>query len=265
MMRGGAVCPGPGAVACLRCASSQYGPVIGPGVVAANLEGWRRRRSKVAAFVAVSSAVASRTGLGGSSRSEVIPNFIADDLVLAEPGASRDGPLLYAGDLTRNKGVEVLLQAYRLLSDAPRLLLAGRVPAESWLEVPEKAELLGVLAYDEVISLMRSASIVVVPSITLDPCPTVVLEAMAAGRPVVAARSGGIVDLVEDGVTGRLVPPADPAALAEALSAMIADPGTAAAMGRRALDRVRLFTASAVVGRIEELYGRVLAETARCR
>jgi len=118
-----------------------------------------------------------------------------------------------------------------------------------------------VLDYGDVISLMRSASVVIVPSKSLDPCPTVVLEAMASGRPVVAAASGGIVDIVEDGVTGVLVPPGDAGALAAALSKMIDDPQGAASMGRQALHRVRRFTASAIVGRIEEVYRRVLAET----
>ena len=260
MMRKGEVCPGPAAVACVRCASANYGPVIGPGVAAVNFAGSRRRTAKIAAFIAVSSVVASRTGLLGDARSEVISNFIPDDLVLAQPGPSLDGPLFFAGDLTRNKGVEVLLEAYRALSSPPALLLAGRVPSEPWLEVPEGAELLGVLAYGDVISKMRAASIVVVPSKSLDPCPTVVLEAMASGRPVVAAASGGIVDLVEDGVTGLLVPPGDASGLAAALSSLIADPQGASAMGRQALQRVRMFTASAVVGRIEEVYRRVLAQ-----
>ena len=113
----------------------------------------------------------------------------------------------------------MLLQAYGQLSGAPRLVLAGRVPSEPWLKVPDGAELLGVVPYGDVIALMRAASIVVVPSKSLDPCPTVVLEAMASGRPVVAAASGGIVDLVDDGVTGVLVPPGDTERLAAALSA----------------------------------------------
>ena len=84
---------------------------------------------------------------------------------------------------------------------------------------------------------MQTACVVVVPSIVPDCCPTVVLEAMAVGRPVVAAASGGIVDLVDDGVTGLLVPPGDPDALSTALSAVVDDRDTAAAMGREALAR----------------------------
>ena len=62
---------------------------------------------------------------------------------------------------------------------------------------------------------MQTASVVAVPSIVPDCCPTVILEAMALARPVVAAASGGIVDLVDDGVTGLLVPPGDPDALSD--------------------------------------------------
>jgi glycosyltransferase involved in cell wall biosynthesis len=107
--------------------------------------------------------------------------------------------------------------------------------------------------------LMRTASVVVVPSTFRDPCPTVVLEAMAVGRPVVAAASGGIIDMVEDGVTGLLVPPGDPVALARALSTVLEDPERATAMGRAGNTRVQWFAASAVMARIEEVYAGLIA------
>ena len=94
----------------------------------------------------------------------------------------------------------------------------------------------------------------VVPSIMPDPCPTVVLEAMAKGRPVVASANGGIVDMVEDGVTGRLVTPEDPAALAEGITSVL--DGDAAAMGVEAHRHLHGFLASTVVERIEGIYER---------
>ena len=94
-----------------------------------------------------------------------------------------------------------------------------------------------MLDHPSVIDLMRTACVVVVPSIVQDCCPTVVLEAMAVGRPVVAAASGGIIDLVDDGVTGLLVPPGDPVALSTALSAVLDDPQRASAMGQAANTR----------------------------
>ena len=210
-------------------------------------------------FVPVSSVVATSTGLRDRSRYEIIPNFVPDDLLVDEAVPHPDGPVLFVGDLSRDKGVDVLIEAHRRAIAAPRLVLAGRVLTERAGDPSGRVELLGALDHDAVMALMRTASMVVVPSIVPDCCPTVVLEAMAAGRPVVAASSGGIVDLVEGGVTGLLVAPGDPSALTAALSTMVEDPERAAAMGGRALDRVRLFTASAIVGRVERLYERVIA------
>jgi glycosyltransferase involved in cell wall biosynthesis len=94
----------------------------------------------------------------------------------------------------------------------------------------------------------------VVPSIMPDPCPTVVLEAMAKGRPVVASANGGITDMVIDGLTGRLVMPEDPIALADGITSVLN--GDAAAMGVEAHRHLRGFLASSVAERIEGIYER---------
>ena len=113
-----------------------------------------------------------------------------------------------------------------------------------------------------VIDLLRTASVVVLPSVEPDCCPTVVLEAMAVGRPVVTAASGGIVELVDHGVTGLHIAPGDRNALSKALLEVVTDPTRAEAIGRAALERARLFTASAVVGRIELLYEGLVSGSA---
>jgi glycosyltransferase involved in cell wall biosynthesis len=262
MMRAGAVCPGPEVVACLRCASTYYGPIVGPGVAMADFVSSRRRRARVASFIPVSSTIATRTSVRDRDY-EVIPNFVPDELVLSAPAPPSDGTLLIAGDLALDKGVGTLLDAYRLLREPPRLVLAGRVLPETPRDLPTGCELVGLLGHDELLATMRRSLAVVVPSIVLDPSPTVVLEAMALGRPVVGARSGGIVDMVEDGVSGLLVPPADPVALAAALSELIDDPVHAARLGLGGLTRVRSYTASAVVGRIEARYRHVVEGSGR--
>jgi glycosyltransferase involved in cell wall biosynthesis len=261
---GASVCPGPGPVACVVCAARTYGRLMGPPVAAANLVGRRARRRYVAAFVPVSEAVAARTGLTGAVF-EVIANFVPDDIVLDADALTpaADGPVVYVGDVTADKGVAVLFAAYRRLDDPPPLVLAGRVFHDSPSDVPPGVQLLGPQEPATVLALMRRARVVVVPSVVLDACPTVVLEAMAAGRPVVGSARGGIVSLVEDGVTGVLVAPEDPVALAGALALVIRDPARGADMGRNGLTRVRAFTASAVAERIEHLYRRVAAVTAR--
>jgi len=97
----------------------------------------------------------------------------------------------------------VLLEAHRRLGGFPRLMLAGRVLDDTPLDISGEVKLRGLLDHPSVIDLMRTACVVFVPSIVHDCCPIVVLEAMAVIRPVVAAASEGIVDLVDDGVTGQ--------------------------------------------------------------
>jgi glycosyltransferase involved in cell wall biosynthesis len=163
------------------------------------------------------------------------------------------------GALHPDKGIAPLLNAYSRLDSPPPLILAGRADAAGTWVLPAGAEMVGALPYDQVQSLYRSARAVVVPSVWGDPCPTVVLEAMAAGRPLVAAASGGIVDMVVDGETGYLTPAEDVGSLAAAMDAIISQPEQSVAMGHAGRDRVRRFTVGAVVERIEQMYDRAVA------
>ena len=261
-------CSGPSLVRCLSCAAAQYGAVRGTVTVAANTWSAWRRSDQVSRFAAVSGAVANAVALrddswlgGARLNAKVIPNFIPDEIVLEEiPPTGPEAPLLFVGDLSPDKGVQTLLDAYRLLDGPPPLVLAGRSwPGSAWT-MPDGVQWLGALPHDEVLTLFRSARAVIVPSIWDDPCPTVVLEAMAAGRPVVASATGGIVDMVVDGVTGLLVAPGDVAALAQAISSVLRDPRAAQAFGAAGRDRAREFTVSAVAERIERLYASAIAE-----
>jgi glycosyltransferase involved in cell wall biosynthesis len=80
---------------------------------------------------------------------------------------------------------------------------------------------------------------------------------MASGRPVITTRTGGMVDMVEDGLSGILVPPGESRALAEAMRLLLADPRLRARLGAAGRERVRLFTASSVAARIENVYQEV--------
>jgi glycosyltransferase involved in cell wall biosynthesis len=270
MEKGKRRCPGPSLTRCLSCASSHFDPIKGPVIVAANTwSAWQRSR-RVTRVAAVSAAVANAVKVDDSPRwlsgagldAEVIPNFIPDEIIVDEiPSASADAPLLFVGDLVPDKGVHVLLDAYRLLDDPPPLVLAGRPTPGLAQLIPEGVQLAGALPHEHVLRLFRSARAVVVPSVWSDPCPTVVLEAMAAGRPVIAAASGGILDMVVDGATGLLVRPGDASALAQAITSILSDPRTARAFGIAGRDRAREFTVSAVVERIECMYAGAVAAT----
>ncbi len=264
-------CPGPSPQRCLPCARDHYGSANGAVTLAANALAAPRRARGIADAAAVSSAVANAVTVpaghwlhSASLAARVIPNFIPDEIIVEEIAPTEsDAPLLFAGDLSFDKGVRVLLDAYQRLDSPPSLVMVGRTgTGESW-EFPPGARWLGEQPHAEVLALFRSARAVVVPSVWSDPCPTVVLEAMAAGRPVVAAASGGIVDMVVDGRTGLLVPPGDAAALAAALDAILRQPETARAFGVAGRERAREFTVSAVVARIEEMYAEVIARVGR--
>lgn len=91
--------------------------------------------------------------------------------------------------------------------------------------------------------------------------PNAVLEAMAAGLPVVATAVGGTPEVVVDGVTGILVPPRDPDALAEAIACLLRDPDLRCKMGQMGQERVaQSFTVERMVEQTERLYGRLLVE-----
>jgi glycogen(starch) synthase len=252
-------CAGPSLARCVPCAARHFGAVTGPVIAAANGVERLVRERTVAAFVAVSHSVARRNALDrGGLDVEVIPNFIPDDLVLASATPAPDGPFLFVGDQTRDKGAAVLVEAYRHLRGQPPLHLVGRAVPELTIDPPSGVTISPPCPHDEIVTLMRQAHTVVVPSIVPDSCPTVVLEAMAAGRPVIASTAGGIVDMVVDGVTGILVAPGDAPALTQALQRLIDEPRLAARMGAAGLDRARLFTSTSVVERLEAVYVRAV-------
>jgi glycosyltransferase involved in cell wall biosynthesis len=91
--------------------------------------------------------------------------------------------------------------------------------------------------------------------------PVSLIEAMAAGRPVVSTRVGGVPDLVENGVAGLLVPPGDPAALAEAMTTLLADPQRRRLMGQAGRERVYpALSAQRLVRDIDQLYTNLLLD-----
>ena len=121
------------------------------------------------------------------------------------------------------------------------------------LRLGDRVRLLGFR--DDVPDLLRAADLFCVSSY-LEGMGTATLDAMAAGLPVVATRVGGIPEIVENGVTGLLVPRRDPAALAEAILTLADQPALRRAMGDRARERVRVFSAD----RTEEETRRVYLE-----
>ena len=186
----------------------------------------------------------------------------------ASLGLPAGGPIIGSvGNLHPWKGHDTFIRAAaRIRAARPdaRFLLVGAGAAQAGLEnlareagVGEAMVFAGTRA--DIPELLALMSVFVQPS-PHESLPNAVLEAMACARPVVATSVGGVPELVNNGVTGFLVPPNDPAALAEKVLALLADPALAAAMAgaarRRAVDE---FSCDRLVRNMEALYEDVLA------
>ena len=141
--------------------------------------------------------------------------------------------------------------------------LFGEVEYERELhQQVERAGLSGVLDFlgfqNDIAPLIRSLDILVHASVVGEPFGQVIVQGMASAKPVVATDGGGVPETVVDGVTGLLVPMADAAAMARAVSALLADPAAARQMGLRGRERVLAhFTIEQSTRRVTEVYERV--------
>lgn len=265
-----AICSGPGVAKCFGCASDYYGLAKGVSTTVANWGMARVERAVVDMFLTVSRATAVGNGLVGSKLPfQVIPNFVPDDIYRPQSVSETylaqlpDEPfLLFVGDLRRFKGIEVLLRAYADLTNVPPLVLIGRVVAETPAAFPPNVIVLKSWPHSAVMAAWRRSIVGLLPSVGLETFGIVTLEAMAAGRPVIASRIGGLSDVVVDGETGFLVPPGDHIALRQAIERVLADPELRERMGQAALRRVAEFQASTVVPRIERVYQQLLQDSA---
>lgn len=173
------------------------------------------------------------------------------------------------GRLVRGKGHECLLEAAARLktekSPAAKVLIVGDGPERAALQV--RVEQLGLA--DRVIfagfrgdmpAVMAALDILVLPSTDTEVLPLVLMEAMAAGNPVVATQVGSVPEIVEGGVNGLLVPPGDADALAAALSRLIAEPdlrGRLAAAGKQRVEQD--FSLPRMVAATEHVYKSLCA------
>lgn len=264
---GGALCSGPAPGKCLAHAAEHYGRVKGAVTVAGVAAALPARRRSVDRYLVVSAAVARGNGLPEAGVPyEVVPNFVPDsllapDLAPARPDVVPAGDyLLFVGDLTAEKGLLTLLEAYRgLPSPKPALLLVGRPAPDTPTDLPDGVTLVPGVPHEQVVGVFAHALAAVLPSIWPDPCPTTVLEAMALGVPVVTTTTGGMVDMVEDDVSGLLVTPGDAPALQAALARLLAEPDLRARLVAAARPRVeRLFSVGSVADRVEQVYAEVV-------
>ncbi len=244
--------------------------------------GWRTRMiygSLTCKVAAISESVAAALEAGGVPkdrialiRSSIDPDAFAPRVsrreLRAELGVAEDSiVVLTLGALVQRKGLDVLFTALEQLSTAghvPDVWIAGEGAEQQALQSLARAKRLARVRFlgrrSDVAELLGAADLFAMPS-RREGLGVAALEAMAAGCPVVASGVGGLAEVVESEVSGLLVAPEDPAALAEALGRLITDPALRARMSEAGRVRVAArHSARAMVEAYEALYRRVLAE-----
>lgn len=167
------------------------------------------------------------------------------------------------GRLSREKGFDLLVEAMGPLQGEARLLLGGEGPQREALAAQVEANRLGEAVsltgfVEHVPEFLGQIGIFVLPSRS-EGLGLVLVEAMAAGRPVVATRVGGVPEVVSDGETGLLVPTENPAALSEAIRRLLADPDLARRMGEAGRRRAgKWFSARRMAEQTVALYEEVV-------
>lgn len=219
-----------------------------------------------------------RSGGTPCERHPVVHDGIAlDDFIRTAPsppvGTTRELIVGLVGRITRWKGQHVFIRAAAIVHrrfPAVRFRIVGAALFDEQEYDREIRELTRALGLTDVVDFagfrndvawaIAELDILVHASVTAEPFGQVIIEGMASGKPVIATAGGGALEIVDDGVTGRLVPMGDHEAMAAAICRLLEDPSNAAAMGRAGLRRVReQFSIGRTCRNVEALYSTLLS------
>jgi glycosyltransferase involved in cell wall biosynthesis len=187
---------------------------------------------KITLFVALTDFCRRQFITGGLPPRKIVvrPNFVPHDMGI---GAGDGNFVLFVGRLSADKGITLLMEAWKLASDAPglgRLIIAGDGPERTAVrqaaETSSSIEYLGQRPGPEILELMGHARALVFPSLWYEGMPSVITEALSRGTPVVSNRIGSMTEMIQNGTTGWLVEPGDRDALAGAMLSALRNPET---------------------------------------
>jgi glycosyltransferase involved in cell wall biosynthesis len=200
---------------------------------------------------------------------DLIPNAVDLREFQSEEKFVFKTPYIFSmGILRRVKGFDVLIKAFeRVKARHPNisLLIGGEGKERGGLEklvcdlnLKEGVHFLGAVSGMEKIRLLKGCELYVCAAIAEEPFSNSTLEAFAAGKAVVASRVGGVPDLVEEGRTGRLVPPGTPDVLAEKIIELLHNPALVQTLSNQALIKSRAFDVRLVMSNYMNIYRRLL-------
>jgi phosphatidylinositol alpha-mannosyltransferase len=218
--------------------------------------------------LAVSASAADTLRLATSRPIDIVPNGVELErfAALAAAPLPVDGPVLFVGRLEPRKGLATLLEAVERLArrgTAVPLTIVGDGPDRDLIErltpaVRPLVDLHGHCSRDALLRHYAAARVFVAPSIGGESFGMALLDALAAGRPVVASDIAAYRELLEEGRAGLLATPGDAGALAARLAWLLDHPAESAALGQAAAARAQRYSWDTIAARLETLYGAAL-------
>jgi len=215
-------------------------------------------RKNVTLFIAMSHFMEERLAKYGvpPDRIAFVPNMV--NIPKPPMGPSRSDYVGFAGRLSPEKGIGLLLEAARNLPMVP-FRIAGDGPLYSTLKssAPTNVTFEGLLFNDELSDFYRGARMVVIPSVSYETAPLVALEALAHRVPLVCSRIGALPEVAVDGITGRLFDAGDSAQMTGVIEELWSDPVATARMGHEGWRLVQSkHTQEEAFARLVDAYGR---------
>jgi glycosyltransferase involved in cell wall biosynthesis len=224
---------------------------------------WRDRGANV--YIALTEFARNRFVRSGLPESRVVvkPNFLLAD---PGPGVGEGGFVLFAGRLTEEKGVRVLLDAWARLCAPIPLVVAGDGPLAPEVvaaaAADERIRYLGRISHERVVEIAGEAMCVLMPSLWYEGLPMVLVEAFARGTPVVASRIGALQTLVEPEINGVHVEPGDASALGDVVRSLTTEPLRLLALRHGARETFEhCYTAELNYPKLIDVYTRSIRES----
>jgi phosphatidylinositol alpha-mannosyltransferase len=225
---------------------------------------WRRIAVRIAVSRAAAEFVTRPMGRGNV---RIVPNGADIDLFSsARPAELPEGRrILFVNRLDPRKGFRVMVEAFRRLASERSdvvLIVAGDGPERSAVldlaaEPRDRVVMLGNIPHDDLPPYHAAAEVFCAPATGRESFGIVLVEAMAAGLPIVATGIPGYREVVRDGVEGLLVPPRDPGAVATAIDALLDDADLAKRLAEQGRQRAQRYSWDTVAKEIEEIYSEV--------
>jgi phosphatidylinositol alpha-mannosyltransferase len=198
----------------------------------------------------------------GGEYSVLFNGVEVDEIAGAAPTPATHPTIFFLGRHEERKGLAVLLQAFGALPDDVRLWIGGDGPDSPQLRATYRDDArvswLGRISDVEKVARLRGASVICAPSLHGESFGVVLIEAMAAGTPVVASALDGYRNVATDGLDALLVPPGDPDALAAALGKVLADDALATALSAAGRRRAEAFSMRTLAAEYARIYHELL-------